>query len=121
MRFTDRQRAALIHGTGEWTGAKETGILGSTMIALRDRGLAEVSTTRRPHRRMVYRLTEDGLRARAGLLLDGYGLPPPGERITVQCPHCGWLGCGVYVVGARCTSCETGFVYEVVEERRAGW
>lgn len=55
---------------GEYAGARDGAGEGSTLAALERRGLADVTTTRRPYRRVVARLTPLGRRE---LGLDGNG------------------------------------------------
>lgn len=68
MRLTATQRRAVVAGSTQWRGAREAGVLGNTMVALADRGLADVRWKDRPYRRMTYRLTPAGVELRERLM-----------------------------------------------------
>jgi hypothetical protein len=64
--MTDQQKTAIVKGSRtRWLGARETDVMGSTMVALERRGLADVRQT---PRRFVYRLTDAGAAKRAELI-----------------------------------------------------
>lgn len=83
MRLSDAQRRSLEalverHRTRsetltsyvpEWIGTLEGAGEGSTLGSLADRGLAEIKWADKPHRRLVARVTQEGLEAHTELVL----------------------------------------------------
>ncbi len=79
-------------------GARENWVRGDTMRRLERGGLADVITERRPHRRLVYRLTDEGGMMRAQMLIEEEqacvcrpGLVESGG-FSSRCPVHGWDG-----------------------------
>ena len=87
MRLTGQQRHAIRVGRpAQWLGHRETGVEGSTMVALQRRGLADVQTS---DRRFVYRLTQDGNALRLQWAPAALEQPVAHQPIRVRCVHCG--------------------------------
>lgn len=121
MRLSHVQRSAIRAGSPrQWLGARETGVQGNTMVALEQRGLADVREQRRPYRRLVFRLTDAGNALRVDWAIDSATQPVEHTPIRVRCTHCGATAadgtpggscheCGL-TVEEVCPDCEDGFV-----------
>lgn len=70
-RLSEAQRRALLRlSPRDWRGTLEVGVEGSTLQALDRKGLAKIALVKRPHRRIVGRLTDAGARLARELDLD---------------------------------------------------
>jgi hypothetical protein len=91
MRLTKVQQEAVRAGSPTvWLGTREAGVMGSTMEALRRKGLAEVQWTSKPYRRLVYRLNDAGNRRRLAMALEEETTVVAHTPIAVRCTFCGW-------------------------------